>query len=189
MDLLAHALYGVTVCSRSGLAGGLKGRGPKPMGADWTVWAAALLGILPDLVSMGVPFLAWRAGHSEHFGYFFRDFDAYGLVLYRYLHSLLVALAAAALLRVVWKPLFVPSLAWIVHILSDALTHDALGKFRTLLFYPLSAWAFSGLPWWRHPGVCLAYWLLLPLIWLCLWAARSRLTSSARLPAQRPRRG
>jgi hypothetical protein len=40
MDLLAHGLYGATVCSRSGLAGGRTGSvdaGGRPR-ADWTGW-------------------------------------------------------------------------------------------------------------------------------------------------------
>ncbi|MBN1268834.1 MAG: hypothetical protein JXB04_04545 [Kiritimatiellae bacterium] len=171
MDLLAHALYGATACSRSGLAGGRKGRGGGRLFADWTVWCAVLFGVLPDLVSMGIPFLLWMGGAAEHFGYFFRDFGGQGLVLYRYVHSLLVALLAAGLLRLTWKPLFIPSLAWVVHIVTDALTHD-LGKFRTMLFYPLSDWAFEGWPWWRHAGVRLTYWLILPATWLVLWALR-----------------
>lgn len=171
MDSLAHALYGVTICSRSGLAGGRAGAGVGPA-ADWSVWAAAFFGVLPDLASIGLAMATlWLGGVRGHLGIFFRSLDQRTLVIYRALHSLLVALPAVALIRVVWKPLFVPALAWPLHILMDALLHD-LGRFRTTLFYPLSDWAFEGWAWWRSPALVFAYWMLLPLIWLALAVLR-----------------
>jgi hypothetical protein len=174
MDLIAHAVYGATACSRTGLAGGLRG----PAGAagrrwfaDWTVWCAGLFGILPDVLSMGLPLLAYvRAGMH---GNFFRNLGPADLESYRYLHSLLAALAAAGLLRVVCRPLFAPALAWPLHVVMDAFTHGA-GKFQTTLFYPLTAWGFEGIPWWRHPHLVTAYWLILPAVWIGLWFARRR---------------
>lgn len=169
MDLLAHALYGATACSRAGIAGGRKGTRGRRLIADWTVWAAVLFGLLPDIVSMGVPFLAsWR---GEHVGYFFRDFGGGGIILYRWVHSLVVSLAFCGLLRLIHKPLFIPALAWPLHVVMDSLTHN-VGKFRTTLFYPLSDWAYPGLPWWQHPWVMVAYWAVLPVTWVALWAWR-----------------
>lgn len=174
MDLLAHAVYGATVCSRTGLAGGLKGSTGNDCHhwmTEWTVWCAALFGILPDVVSMGLPlFVFWQAGVP---GNFFRDMGNDALVSYHYMHSLIVALAVSGLIRFAWKPLFIPSLAWALHVVMDALTHGA-GKFHTTLFYPLSTWGFDGISWWRHPEVMLAYWFLLPAIWLGLWICRRR---------------
>jgi hypothetical protein len=190
MDLMAHALYGATLCSRTGLAGGAAGARGRRGIADWTVWCAALFGVLPDIVSMGPAFVAF--GQTEALGHFFRDFDGPHLVLYRYMHSLLVALAAAGLLRLAWRPLGVPALAWTVHLVMDALTHGT-GKFQTMLFYPLSTWALDGIRWWRHPGLVLAYWALLPGLWLSLrrwrrqrWAPNSHVGPSDSLGA-RPR--
>ena len=174
MDLIAHAVYGATVCSQSGLAGGSKGsavKGRSPWIADRTVWLAALFGVLPDVVSMGLPFLLFRLTGAH--GNFFRDLDANILVCYRYMHSLIVALAVSGLLVLVWKPLRVPSLAWPLHVLMDSVTHGA-GKFQTPLFYPVSTWGLHGIRWWLHPGVMLTYWSLLPCIWLCLWTWRRR---------------
>ena len=56
MDILAHALYGATLCSRTGLGGGLACRGAPARRPDWTVWAAAGFGVLPDLASIGLVF-------------------------------------------------------------------------------------------------------------------------------------
>lgn len=169
MDLLAHALYGATVCSRSGIAGGV-GEGSISLAgrrwtADWTVWCAALFGILPDVVSMGLPLLAfWQAGAQ---GNFFRGLGGGDMVCYHCMHSLIVALAVSGLLRLAWKSLFIPSLAWPLHVVMDSVTHGT-GKFATTLFYPLSMWSLDGIRWWQHPEVVVAYWLLLPVIWLGL---------------------
>jgi len=169
MDIVAHALYGATVCSRSGLAGGAAGATGRHWSTDWTVWLAVLFSILPDAVSLGPPLLYhWLADLP---GNFFAELGASTLLRYRYLHSLLVALAAAGLLRVLWKPLFVPALAWALHIALDALTHGG-GRFQTPLFYPLSTWGVEGLRWWEHPLLVLGYWLVPPIVWLALWIWR-----------------
>jgi hypothetical protein len=106
-------------------------------------------------------------------GNFFRGFEGTGIVCYRYMHSLIVALAAVGLLRLAWRPLFIPSLAWPLHVVLDALTHGT-GKFQTTIFYPLSTWGYDSVRWWQHPEIVLAYWLFLPVIWLGLWAWRRR---------------
>lgn len=164
MDLLAHAMYGATVCSRTGIAGGSKGAGRR-WTSDWTVWCAAMFGILPDILSMGTPFILFLATGVQ--GNFFHEMDGNNIVIYRYAHSLLVAFAAIGILRFIYRPIFIPSLAWPLHVVIDALTHGS-GKFQTTIIYPLSDWGFEGIRWWRHPEVVLGYWLLLPLIWLVL---------------------
>ena len=173
MDLLAHAAYGATLFSRTGLAGGL--RGARPSRAhwflDWTVWCAAAFGILPDVVSMGPRFLAFLAQGAQ--GNFFRDFGGDGIIVYRYMHSLLVALAIAGVIRWIYRPAFMPALAWPLHVVMDALTHGA-GKWGSPLLYPVSEWSLDSVRWWQHPGLVLAYWLALPCIWLTLWGFRAR---------------
>ena len=174
MDIFAHALYGATVCSRTGLAGGFSrkdGNKPQLWMADWTVWCAALFGILPDIVSLGIPALPYFLAGTP--GSFFRNVDPQVIVLYRYMHSLVVALTAVALFRLVWKPLFTPSLAWVLHVCMDAFMHGS-GIFQTTLFYPLSTWGLNGFRWWEHPNFVLAYWLLLPIIWWSISMLRRR---------------
>lgn len=135
-----------------------------------------LFGVLPDLLSLGLPFLAFFFG--DRGGNFFKDLQDTTLIRYRYMHSLLPTLLASGALRLVCKPLFVPSLAWPLHVVTDSFTHG-VGKFHTTLFYPLSTWGFDGVRWWEHPGVILAYWLVLPVIWLGLWSWRRRQRGSA----------
>ena len=172
MDILAHAIYGATICSRTGLAGGRR-RPPegrrRPWVSDWTVWCSALFGALPDAVSLGPPMLAfWLSGAP---GNFFRHLDGDALVPYRCTHSLIVALGVSGVLRLGCRPLFIPSLAWALHVFMDALTHGA-GKFQTTVFYPLSTWGFDGIRWWEHPGLVQAYWIFLPAMWFGIWAWR-----------------
>lgn len=170
MDILAHALFGATVCSRRGLAGGLKPEA-KPLLSDRTVGMAMLFGILPDVLSMGLPLLQFVA-HGCH-GNFFHNLDGGDITVYRYTHSLIVALVVCGAFRFKAPGLFVASLAWPLHVAMDALTHGA-GKFQTTVFYPFSAWALDGIRWWQHPGLVLGYWLALPAIWILLFAIRQK---------------
>lgn len=170
MDFLAHGLYGATLCSRTGLAGGRRGAGCR-WTRDWTVWAGLGFGVLPDLVSPGVPFLCMLlAGEPPSFS----TVPPAVFQLYHFSHSLLTAAAALLLLRLLARPLVVPALAWPLHIVADAISHGP-GHWQTLLFHPLWDWRFDGIDWWRHPGVMLSYWMLLPLLWAAVaWQRRSR---------------
>jgi len=176
MDLLAHILYGATVCSRSGLAGGRTGAVDSTgrrvgWARDRTVWAAAGFGLLPDLAAMGLPFLWWWVTRSD--GNFFHRFDGAGIEIYRYCHSLIVA--GLGCLFIGWRRrrLAAPALAYPLHLLMDAISHG-LGKFQTTLFYPLTDWGYDGIRWWEHFGFFVAYWGVLPALWLGLWAWRRR---------------
>lgn len=172
MDLLAHALYGSTICSKSGLAGGRKGSGRGFM-TDWTFWCACAFGIMPDIFSMGVRFVVFRLNGTP--GHFFGNFDENDMMLYRYMHSMITGAVVVLIARLAYKPLFIPSLAWLVHVLLDSLTHN-LGKWRTTLFYPITDWAFEGLAWWRYEEVVMTYWIILPITWsgIVIWRYYSR---------------
>lgn len=174
MDLLAHAVYGGTFCSRTGLAGGRTGF-RQSLQADWTVWTAAAFGAMPDIVSMGPNFVAYVLSGAH--GNFFGQLQAPDLLVYRWMHSLVVSLMVIALLRFRWRSLFVPALGWPLHVVTDALTHGA-GRFQTPILYPLSSWGFDSIRWWEHPAVVAAYWLVVPLTWLGLWLWRRVLTRS-----------
>lgn len=180
MDTLSHALYGATLCSRTGFAGGRTG----PVDAhgrrlefDWTRWAAFAFGLLPDAGSLGAYFAGQLLrGESPSFA----GIPPAVFVRYDWLHSLIVALGVSLLLRGLWKPLWIPSLAWSVHIVCDVFTHGE-GRFQTLFLYPVSSFTFGGLNWWMHPGLVYGYWVLLPVLWLALhvWRRRARLGNSA----------
>ncbi|NCC51287.1 MAG: hypothetical protein EOM20_08740 [Spartobacteria bacterium] len=171
MDLIAHALYGATVCSKKGLAGKRDGSSARHWYLDKTVWWAILFGLLPDMLSMWIPFAVYTiTGPQEHF---FRYFGGPWLTVYRVVHSLVCAAAVSGILYKVRRPLFVPSLAWMLHVLMDAISHG-VGKYQTLLFYPFSTWGIDGIPWWRSPWLLPMSWLLLPVIWMALWWWRRR---------------
>ncbi|MBI2440688.1 MAG: hypothetical protein HYV35_04875 [Lentisphaerae bacterium] len=173
MDTLAHAVYGAALFSRTGLAGGRRGAVDKQLRAvacDWTLWAAAGFGLLPDVFSLGIYFtqLAFTGEPLN-----FSAIPAYVLVLYKLTHSLIVASLGLGLLRLCGKPLVVPALAWPFHIFMDIFTHPH-GPFQTPFLYPLSDFAFNGLRWWLHPWFIRAYWALVALLWLgiVIWRRR-----------------
>ena len=169
MDVLAHGLYGVTVCSRLGLAGGRAGTRGVRWWREPTVWWALFFGLLPDMVSMWIPYILHAISGVED--NFFRYFDGGWLTVYRVFHSLVIALAFSALLYFWRRRLFIASLAWPLHILCDAISHVD-GKFQTLIFYPLSHWGFHGIAWWRARWFVWSYWAVLVLIWIGLYAWR-----------------
>jgi hypothetical protein len=175
MDILGHAIYGATLCSRSGLAGGRIGA-PGRRQFDWTAWAAVAFSILPDMASIGLSF-GQMLMHGDAPS--FHDLPPYVFVLYRLTHSVIVAGLCVILLRAVARPLFVPALAWPVHILMDSVLHGD-GRWQTPVFFPLSDWHLPGINWWEHPRVVLFYWALLPAIWLAirLWRRRGPLAKS-----------
>ncbi len=165
MDLLTHAMYGATVCSRTGLAGGQKGSGRRFWFSDPTVWWAILFSLGPDMVSMWIPFALH--GLSGQGGNPFYLFGGAWLTVYRFAHSLVTAAVISAGVLALKRSLFVPSLAWTLHILIDAVSHGS-GKFHTLPFYPFSNWGFKGMNWWENPWLLKAAWTILPAIWLAL---------------------
>ena len=111
-------------------------------------------------------------------GNFFHNFSGTWLNVYHYMHSLLIALSFSALVFCVRRKIFVPSLAWTVHVLCDAATHGA-GKFENMPFYPLSSWGVRGISFWQHLWVVLTYWALLAIIWVSIVIWRRR-TSAVR---------
>jgi len=169
MDILAHSLYGVTVCSKTGLAGGRAGSGRKRYIEDITLWLAVFFSLLPDMVSMGVPFVVFLFGDRQD--NFFHEFTDRNIMLYRYMHSLVISLGAAGLIAIFRRAWAVPALAWSVHILCDSITHNA-GKFRTTMFYPFSDWGFDGFAFWMDSRVFIIYWIVLPVTWFILWNYR-----------------
>jgi len=173
IDTLVHAVYGATLFSRTGLAGGRRGAVDaqgKRMAFDWTIWAALGFGLFSDMASIGI-FFTQTILRGD--GISFHALPAYVFVLYNLTHSLVFALLGLGLIRLFWKPLFIPALAWPFHIGLDIFTHP-LGHFQTPFLYPLSDFAFDGIAWWMHRWFILAYWGLLPLIWLGIALVRRR---------------
>lgn len=180
MDFLAHALYGATLFSRTGLAGGASGRRRMHSWiSDWTVWAALIFAVLPDLLSIGVEMVSALV-NGRLFAY--SRVPDYVLILYQLTHNLLLACALCCLFRLLWKPLFLPALAWPLHILMDLFTHGQ-GRWNTAPLFPLSNFTISGINWWSHPWVVAVYWSVLVLLWVGIH--RWRRSARAKLgPAQ-----
>jgi hypothetical protein len=173
MDLLAHAGYSATVCSRTGLAGGRLGLPGKRWYQDPTVWSSVFFGLLPDIMSMWIPFLIFYISGAT--GNFFYYFDGPWIVVYRCMHSLVTALVISIVVLLFRKTLFVPSLACALHLLCDAVSHSE-GKFQTMPLYPFSEWGIDGIPFWKHLWFVAAYWAVLVAIWmfLIIWRRRGR---------------
>lgn len=172
MDILAHALYGVTLFSRTGVAGGRRGRTAtrRPMIGDWTVWVATGFGVLPDMTSIGLSFaIMLIRGDAISF----HALPPYVIVLYHCSHSLVFAGLFLLLLWRLSRSLAVSALAWPLHIVMDSFTHSD-GRWQTLIFYPFSDWHYHGLNWWQNPDLILLYWGILPLLWGGLYYWRHR---------------
>ena len=165
MDILAHALYGATLCSETGLAGGRSGSTAPRWFRDRTLWWSLVFGVLPDGVSMWIPFTAYTIAGVER--NYFLHYGGGWLTVYRAVHNLIVPLTVSAILFVLRRRLFVPSLAWTIHVVMDAVSHGA-GKYQTLLFYPFSSWGIEGISWWRAPWFFAGYWLVLLAIWILI---------------------
>lgn len=169
MDILAHALYGATFCSRTGFAGD---RQPAALPREWwrdgSVWAAAGFGVLPDMTSIGLYFiqLLFRGDSPS-----FHNLPPYVYILYHSTHSLVIFGLIMVFLWAVARPLVIPALAWPIHIIMDSVSHGD-GRWQTLMFYPVSDWHYQGLNWWQHPGLISFYWLTLPVLWLGLYLWR-----------------
>lgn len=177
MDTLTHGLYGVTFCSAVGLAGGLT-RGHASAGAalrDRTAWWAFAFGVFPDAASLGIPFLLGIAGGV---GNFFRQVDGTAMATYHGLHNLAAAFGVVLLTRRIRPGLWIPALAWPLHVLMDAVSHGP-GKFQTRLLFPVSDWGFPGINWWEHPWMFRTTSTLLALTWLALWTTRRRVHAKA----------
>ena len=172
MDIAAHVLYGMTLCSRTGWAGGRTGHSLGVWRRDLTLLAASVFSLLPDAVSMGIPLLMHLLARAD--GNFFVRFGGQDLISYRCMHSLVIAGAVCLLIGLWRRRWLAPVLAWPLHVVMDSFSHSD-GKFRTTLFYPLTDWGFNGVSWWQSGTLMVAYWAMLPLLWaaLFLWRRRS----------------
>ena len=171
MDTLAHGVFGALLCSRTGLPGVL--RGPvdshgRRLFTDWTFWTAFFFGIFPDVASLGVHFsLDWISGNGVRW----QGIPDFIFILYDITHSL-AGMAVCIGLLLWWKPrLWLPVLAWPVHVLMDVPTHGH-GRFMTPLFWPFSDWGFAGWNWWQFKGIFYGIWITAGILSLAVLALR-----------------
>lgn len=129
---------------------------------DWTLWTALFFGLFPDLVSLGIHFsMDLVAGDGMQWG----DIPDFVFALYDFTHSL-AGMAVGIGLLVAWKrALWLPALAWPLHVLTDVPTHGS-GTFMTPIFWPFSERSFAGWNWWEHPWMFYGSWMLAAGLWL-----------------------
>ncbi len=164
MDTLAHGMIGAVLCSRTGLPGGRRGpvdaRGRRKW-IDKTFWWALGFGMVPDLASLGIYF-AYDGLFGVGGGW--RGIPPAIFTVYRITHSFL-GMGVIMALILWWKPrLWLPLLAWPVHVLSDVPTHGS-GRFVTPIFWPFTLRGFHGWNWWEYKAIFYGIWISIGLLW------------------------
>lgn len=136
MDIISHGLWG-------GVAFGRKSRG--------SFWLAFLFGVMPDLFSFGIFWLATTLGFSQKPGWEYGPPDmsmipGYVSHLYNITHSLIMFLIVFAIVWLILKrPLWELS-AWGLHIALDIFTHS-YKFFPTPFLWPVSSFKVDGVSW------------------------------------------
>ena len=141
MDGVSHAVWGATIVRKPPL-----------------VWWAALVGVLPDIISIGYGFIRFRRKYMETLREFSRSdtLDNSYMRVYYLAHSLVpitVITIIIALVRPIWTIVAIP---YYLHIIMDVPTHH--GIWATRIFYPFSDFHFQGANWWHHRWVNVANW-------------------------------
>jgi hypothetical protein len=171
VDTLVHGVLGAALCSRTGIPGGR--RGPvdakgHPKGMEWTFWAAFLFGLLPDLTSLGLYILptVWNGSRPVVGG-----IPDWIFFLYSVTHSLLGMGVILGVLILLYRPLWLPALAWPLHVGMDVFTHGD-GVFLTPILWPFSECHFVGWSWWLHPSIFYGSWMLAAGLWMVVGVMR-----------------
>lgn len=136
MDIVSHGLWG-------GVAFGRDTRR--------TFWLAVFFGMLPDLLSFGVYMVARIAGISPSVEWSggpppLHDIPGYVSTLYNVSHNLVTFVVVGTLLWMGARTYAKPFLAYGLHILVDIPTHST-AFFPTPFLWPVSSYAFDGVPW------------------------------------------
>ena len=171
MDTLVHGAIGAVLCSRTGILGWRLGpvdeKGRRKF-SDWTLWAAFLFGVFPDLASLGIHFgMDMILGNGVRW----KEIPDFVFTLYNVTHSLFGMAVCIGLLAWWKRALFVPALAWPLHVLMDVPTHGH-GIFMTPLFWPFSERGFAGWNWWLYKGIFYGSWTFAFGLWLAVVAMR-----------------
>jgi len=162
MDIVSHGLYG-------GVAFGRKSR-------KLYLWAFGF-GIMPDLFSFGI-FTAgnilglvsgpdWGSGLPNP-----ETIPQFVHILYNITHSLVVFAVVFGLVWLLRKKLFIPILAWGLHILVDIPTHSA-AFFPTPFLWPISNVAIDGVNW-GQPVIFYPDIAILVLAYFLWWVLRRK---------------
>lgn len=175
MDVLSHALWGAaaaeTLRRRTGGGGNV-------------VWAAAALGVAPDLLSIA-PVLGWATFQADGFAQLSAYVTAHPgaeppvpplvSLLAHHLHCIAHSVIVAGLVTIgVWwfgRGVLVALAGWWAHIVIDIPTHSS-DYYAVPFLYPFTYWGFDGVAW-KQPWVLAVNALLLAAVGGALYATRS----------------
>lgn len=130
MDIFAHGLWTYAVFHRKRYA-----------------WLAVLFGLLPDLLSFGILFIANLANGDLARGRPALDaLPTWIFASYNMTHSMVVFGFVLLIAYIITKKWFWPLMAWGLHILTDIPTHSN-SFFPTPFLWPLSNYRFNGISW------------------------------------------
>ncbi len=154
MDIIAHGLWG----------GVAVGRQKK---TDY--WLAVFFGLAPDLFSFGILTVLVWLGLAAQIDWSqgvppMSAIPVYVHWLYNLTHSLVVVGVVIFVLYLSIKKIFLPLLAWPLHIIFDIFTHG-LDFFPTPFLWPFSTPYFAGIAW-STPWVFMANWTLLLTVYI-----------------------
>lgn len=141
VDSLAHALLAAAAATTAKRSCGVRIRA-----LAFAFWA-----VFPDVFAFGpliaaalwLRFTQGPAGLAAHGGHLHLGFPLYAMA-----HSVVVFAAVYGVCCLVARRPIVSMTGWLLHILIDIPTHS-YSYYATRFLWPLSDFAFNGVPWWR----------------------------------------
>lgn len=164
MDVASHGLWG-------GVFFGRKNR------KDFCL--AFIFGVAPDMLSFGI-FFAQRI-YSRGFDFLSGPppvsiIPPYVSSMYNITHSLIIFATTFFLVWIIRKKIFLPMFAWGFHVFLDIFTHSTQ-FFPTPFLWPISNYAFNGIPW-GHPVIWFPNAGLLIVFYALFWRKKRLLRSA-----------
>jgi hypothetical protein len=137
---------------------------------DRNKFLAILFGVLPDLLSFGILFLAnlptfltSKPGPPD-----ISTIPQYVHISYNLTHSLIIAFIVILLVYIITKKFHYFLLTWPLHIFIDIFTHTK-EFFPTPFLYPISNFKLNGISWANPTFMAINYSLILLAIIYIIW--------------------
>lgn len=166
MDIISHGLYG-------GVAFGRKNK--------IAYWKAFFFGLMPDLLSFGILFIATilslASGPDFHNGPPDpASIPGYVHALYNVTHSLFVAFTIFGVVWFIRKKPLVELLAWPLHIAVDIPSHSST-FFPTPFLWPFSTYTIDGIGW-GQPIIFIPNLVILTLLYIGFYISKRRVRNT-----------
>ena len=149
-----------------------------------SVWKAALVGVLPDVLSWGT-YIVYRLLTNTGFGR--PDLTAipsWVFVFYGVTHSLIVAtIVLGSLWFALGKKFPLYLLAWPIHIVLDVPLHSA-DFLPTPFLWPVSTWVFPGVSW-GEKWLWIGNWILISIALLFVWWEKKKEKEMGRMQREK----